>query len=85
MRTPTSRIWRFNPTCQTARLFVDNREVKPNKPGNWPAVVRKPGQHAVKVSADGYDNFTQQVEFVKDKPVQLAVELKQSVVATSLF
>jgi serine/threonine-protein kinase len=69
----------------SARLFVDSREVKPNKPGNWPAVVRKPGQHSIKVTADGYDNFTQQVEFVKDKPVQLVAELKQSVVATSAF
>ena len=66
----------------TARLFVDGREVRPNKPGNWPAVVRKPGMHTVKVSADGYDDFTQQVEFVKDKPVQLPVDLKQNVVAT---
>jgi len=69
----------------SARLFVDNREVKPNKPGNWPAVVRKPGQHAIKVTADGYDTFTQQVEFVKDKPVQLTADLKQSIVATSGF
>ncbi|HEV8039911.1 MAG TPA: protein kinase [Bryobacteraceae bacterium] len=70
---------------QTARLFVDGREVRSNKPGNWPAVVRKPGQHAVKVTADGYDDYTQQVEFVKDKPVQLAVELKPNLVATSAF
>ena len=69
----------------SARLFVDGREVKANKPGNWPAVVRKPGPHAVKVTADGYDNFTQQVEFVKDKPVQLPVELKQNVVAANAF
>ncbi len=39
----------------------------------------------MKVSAEGYDDFTQQVEFVKDKPLQLPVELKQSVVATSAF
>jgi tetratricopeptide (TPR) repeat protein len=70
---------------QTARLFVDGREVRANKPGNWSAVVRKPGQHVVKVTADGYDDHTQQVEFVKDKPVQLAVELKPNVVATSAF
>ena len=70
---------------QMAKLFVDGREVRANKPGNWPAVVRKPGQHAVKVTADGYDDFTQQVELVKDKPVQLAVELKPNVVATSAF
>ena len=70
---------------QTARLFVDGREVRANKPGNWPAVVRKPGQHTVKVTADGYDDYTQQVGFVKDQPVQLAVELKPNVVATSAF
>ncbi len=70
---------------QTSRLFVDGREVKSNKPGNWPAVVRKPGQHVVKVTADGYDVYTQQVELVKDKPVQLAVELKLNVVATTAF
>jgi serine/threonine-protein kinase len=69
----------------SSKLFVDGREVKANKPGNWSAVVRKPGQHAVKVTADGYDDFAQQVEFVKDKPVQLAVELKPNVVATSAF
>lgn len=70
---------------QTSKLFVDGREVRPNKPGNWPAVVRKPGQHTVKVTADGYDDYTQQVEFVKDKPVQLAVELKPNVVASTAF
>jgi hypothetical protein len=68
---------------ETARLFVDGREIKSTKPATWPAIVRKPGQHTVKVSADGYDDFTQQVEFVKDKPLQLAVELKPSVVATT--
>ena len=70
---------------QTSRLFVDGREVKPNKPGNWPAVVRKPGKHTLKVTADGYDDVTQQVEFVKDQPVQLSVDLKPNVVATSAF
>jgi eukaryotic-like serine/threonine-protein kinase len=69
----------------SSKLFVDGREVRANKPGNWPAVVRKPGQHTVKLTADGYDDFTEQVEFVKDKPVQVAVELKPNVVATSAF
>ena len=68
-----------------ARLFVDGREVRPNKPGNWPAVVRKPGMHVVKVSADGYDDFIQQVQFVKDKPVLLPVDLKQNVAAMAAF
>ena len=75
----------LNANVPAARLFVDGQEIKATKPGNWPAVVRKPGQHTVKVSAEGYDDFTQQVVFVKDKPLQLAVDLKPSAVATSAF
>lgn len=70
---------------ETARLFVDGLEIKATKPGSWPAVARKPGQHIVKVTADGYDAFIQQVQFAKGKPLQLAVELKSNVALTSAF
>jgi hypothetical protein len=70
---------------QAARLFLDGREVKPNKPGNWPAVKGRPGQHTVKVTAEGYNDDVRQVTLVRDKPVQLAIELKPNIVATSAF
>jgi eukaryotic-like serine/threonine-protein kinase len=65
-----------------AKLLVDGREVRPNKPGNWPAIARRPGKHTIKVTAEGYDDLTQQVDFVKDQPSQLQVNLNQTVVAT---
>jgi TonB family protein len=60
---------------QTARLRVDGNEIITGRPENWTVVCRS-GPHTIKVTAPGYDDFTQQVELIKDQPQKLFVELK---------
>ena len=66
-----------------AQLFVDGVEIKQSKAGVWRPIARKPGKYTVIAKAEGYEDGQQQIELVKDKPVKLAMDLKQKVVATT--
>ena len=69
----------------TARLLVDGLEVKSGKPGNWPRIARTPGTHTIALTADGYEDHQEQVDFVKGKPLQLSMQLKPKVVITTAY
>src|ERR1700733_6101406 len=70
----------FRCNVDTAHLKVDGVERKPIKPGAWRTIGLKPGPHKISVSADGYQNYDQQIEIAKDPNTPLAVELKPNAI-----
>lgn len=69
---------------ETAHLLINGQEVKTTRKGIW-WIWRRPGKYAVKLTADGYNDFEEEMEVVKGAPVQRKIELKQKPVFASLM
>ena len=69
---------------ENARLSIDGREVKPSKKGGW-WIERRPGMYAVKLSAEGYEDFQDQVEFARGALTKRKVELRARPKVASLI
>jgi hypothetical protein len=60
---------------ESARLLVDGHEIKPAKKGGW-WIERKPGNYAIKLTADRYEDFQEQMEFAKGALTRRKIEMR---------
>lgn len=58
-----------------ARLLVEGQEIRQAKKGGW-WIQRRPGKYALKITADRWEDFEENIEFVKGAAIQRRIELR---------
>jgi serine/threonine protein kinase/cytochrome c-type biogenesis protein CcmH/NrfG len=69
---------------EDAHVYLDNREVRANKKGFW-WIERAPGKYKLKVTANGFEDYEEEVEFTKGVTISKKPELKAKIAFATLL